>query len=108
MAWYTGDNSVASRGMTGSAWGPKLRRARHHELDLEAALRKYSQLDPFELVSKLEGNDLVVRDHMRHEIPKDLSLILRHFLHNTLSPPDRSTMVHDCGTARAGERRGHR
>jgi hypothetical protein len=71
-----------------AAWKPKLRRARHHELDLEAALREYSQLDPFELVSRLEGNDLVVRVHVRHEIPEELSLIVGDLLHNVRSALD--------------------
>jgi hypothetical protein len=74
--------------MADSAWKPKLRRARHHERDLEAALRRYSQLDPFELVSKLEGNDLVVRVHVRHEVPEELSLIAGDLLHNARSALD--------------------
>ncbi|HUZ53038.1 MAG TPA: hypothetical protein VMU94_10985 [Streptosporangiaceae bacterium] len=74
--------------MADSAWKPKLRRARHHERDLEAALRRYSQLDPFELVSKLEGNDLVVRVHVRHQVPVELSLIVGDLLHNARSALD--------------------
>ena len=74
--------------MADSAWKSKLRRARHHERDLEAALRQYSQLNPFELISKLEGNDLVVRVHIRHEIPEELSLIVGDLLHNARSALD--------------------
>lgn len=74
--------------MAVSNWKPKLRRARHHERDLEAALRQYSELNPFELVSKLEGNDLVVRVHIRHEIPEELSLIVGDLLHNARSALD--------------------
>jgi hypothetical protein len=74
--------------MADSAWKPKLRRARHHERDLEAVLRQYSQLDPFELVSKLEGNDLVVRVHVRHEVPEELSLIVGDLLHDARSALD--------------------
>lgn len=69
-------------------WNPKVRRARHHERALEAALRQYSELNPFELVSKLEGNDLVVRVHLRHEIPEELSLIVGDLLHNARSALD--------------------
>lgn len=74
--------------MANSAWKSKLRRARRHERDLEAALRQYSQLNPFELSSKLEGNDLVVRVHIRHEIPEELSLIAGDSLHNARSALD--------------------
>lgn len=55
---------------------------------MEAALRQYSQLNPFELISKLEGNDLVVRVHIRHEIPEELSLIVGDLLHNARSALD--------------------
>jgi hypothetical protein len=74
--------------MTDSAWKPKLGRARHHELDLKSALHEYSQLDPFELVSALEDNDLVVRVHVRHEVPEELSLIVGDLLHNARSALD--------------------
>jgi len=74
--------------MTESAWKLKLGRARQHQLALEAALREYSQLHPFELVSRLEGNDLVVRVHMQHDIPADLSLIVGDLLHNARSALD--------------------
>jgi hypothetical protein len=74
--------------MTDPAWRPKLRRARHHARDLDAALREYSQLDPFELVTGIEGNDLVVRVHIRHEIPEELSLITGDLLHNARSALD--------------------
>jgi hypothetical protein len=74
--------------MADSAWRSKLRRARHHERDLEAALRQYSQLNPFELISKLEGNDLVVRVHIRHKVPEELSLIVGDLLHNARSALD--------------------
>lgn len=74
--------------MADSAWKSKVRRARRHERDLEAALRQYSQLNPFELISKLEGNDLVVRVQIRHEIPEELSLIVGDLLHNARSALD--------------------
>src|SRR5262249_22828213 len=84
----TAHTRIASRGMADRDWKPKLRRARHHERALEAALRQYSELNPFELVSKLEGNDLVVRVHIRHEIPQELSLIVGDLLHNARSALD--------------------
>jgi hypothetical protein len=74
--------------MADSDWKPKLRRARHHERALEAAVHHYSELDPFELVSRYEGNDLVVRVHIRHEIPEELSLIVGDLLHNARSALD--------------------
>jgi hypothetical protein len=74
--------------MADPVWKSKLRRARHHARDLQVALREYSQLDPFELVTGLEGNDLVVRVHIRHEIPEDLSLITGDLLHNARSALD--------------------
>lgn len=74
--------------MAESAWKLKVGRASHHQRDLEAALREYSQLNPFGLVSKLEGNDLVVRVSMRQEIPEVLSLIVGDLLHNARSALD--------------------
>ena len=74
--------------MADPVWKSKLRRARHHARELEAALREYSQLDPFELVTGLEGNDLVVRVRIRHEIPEELSLIAGDLLHNARSALD--------------------
>jgi hypothetical protein len=74
--------------MAESPWKRKLGRARGHERDLEAALREYSQFHPFELVSAIEGNDLVVRVHVRHEIPEELSLIVGDLLHNARSALD--------------------
>jgi hypothetical protein len=74
--------------MADAFWKSKLRRARHHARDLQTALNEYSQLDPFELVSRIEGNDLVVRVHMRHEIPEELSLITGDLVHNARSALD--------------------
>lgn len=74
--------------MADSAWRAKLKRARYHAQELQVALRNYSQLDPFELVTNLEGNDLVVRVHIRHEVPDELSLIAGDLLHNARSALD--------------------
>jgi hypothetical protein len=74
--------------MADSAWRAKLGRARRHAQELDAALRSYSQLDPFELITELEGNDLVVRVRIRHEVPEELSLICGDLLHNARSALD--------------------
>jgi hypothetical protein len=76
-----------------SAWKLKVQRARQHQLALEAALREYSQLHPFDLISNLEENDLVVRVHMKHEIPAELSLIVGDLLHNARSALDLLVMA---------------
>jgi hypothetical protein len=52
------------------------------------ALREYSHQQPFELVGKLEENDLVIRVHMRHDIPVELSLIVGDLLNNARSALD--------------------
>src|SRR5262249_7950613 len=74
--------------MAESVWKLKVGRARHHLLDFETALREYSRQHPFEIVSELEGNDLVVRVHIRRAIPAELSLIVGDLLHNARSALD--------------------
>jgi hypothetical protein len=74
--------------MADSAWPAKLGERATMRRTWKWLCVTTHKLDPFELVAELEANDHVVRVHIRHEIPQELSLIAGDLLHNARSALD--------------------